>query len=131
MLSSRANQEETVMDRRKALKHAGLAGVLTAAAAPAVHAQAAIRWRLASRDRKSTRLNSSHGYISYAVFCLKKKKKKKTTTNQTERGGTSTEPSRIRTHARVSADRGNDQRCACPVRDWHVSRVVSIVRHVA
>src|SRR2546422_683088 len=28
-----------------------------------------------SPDRKSTRLNSSHGYISYAVFCLKKKKK--------------------------------------------------------
>src|SRR2546429_3580144 len=28
-----------------------------------------------STDRKSTRLNSSHGYISYAVFCLKKKKK--------------------------------------------------------
>src|SRR2546422_4391624 len=28
-------------------------------------------------DRKSTRLNSSHGYISYAVFCLKKKKIKK------------------------------------------------------
>src|SRR2546429_5745086 len=28
----------------------------------------------ANRDRKSTRLNSSHGYISYAVFCLKKKK---------------------------------------------------------
>src|SRR5687768_17813932 len=27
------------------------------------------------RDRKSTRLNSSHGYISYAVFCLKKKTK--------------------------------------------------------
>src|SRR2546429_9256419 len=26
-------------------------------------------------DRKSTRLNSSHGYISYAVFCLKKKKR--------------------------------------------------------
>src|SRR2546429_5165221 len=34
------------------------------------------RERLAtdSKDRKSTRLNSSHGYISYAVFCLKKKK---------------------------------------------------------
>src|SRR2546429_4662164 len=32
--------------------------------------------RVAERiDRKSTRLNSSHGYISYAVFCLKKKKK--------------------------------------------------------
>src|SRR2546422_1142230 len=29
----------------------------------------------AQSDRKSTRLNSSHGYISYAVFCLKKKKK--------------------------------------------------------
>src|SRR2546422_2164987 len=31
----------------------------------------------AHEDRKSTRLNSSHGYISYAVFCLKKKKKDK------------------------------------------------------
>src|SRR5687768_18251991 len=31
---------------------------------------------LLGADRKSTRLNSSHGYISYAVFCLKKKKKK-------------------------------------------------------
>src|SRR2546422_7419643 len=30
--------------------------------------------RIAAQDRKSTRLNSSHGYISYAVFCLKKKK---------------------------------------------------------
>src|SRR2546422_8452721 len=32
-------------------------------------------------DRKSTRLNSSHGYISYAVFCLKKKKKTINTIN--------------------------------------------------
>src|SRR2546422_5425973 len=31
---------------------------------------------LSCEDRKSTRLNSSHGYISYAVFCLKKKKKR-------------------------------------------------------
>src|SRR2546429_1440489 len=31
------------------------------------------------RDRKSTRLNSSHGYISYAVFCLKKKRKNRPT----------------------------------------------------
>src|SRR2546430_17667348 len=44
---------------------------------------AALRWRApgcprpsALRDRKSTRLNSSHSQISYAVFCLKKKKKK-------------------------------------------------------
>src|SRR2546429_6248273 len=35
--------------------------------------------RLFPVDRKSTRLNSSHGYISYAVFCLKKKKKHNTT----------------------------------------------------
>src|SRR5688572_32709995 len=33
-------------------------------------------WWLDQRDRKSTRLNSSHSQISYAVFCLKKKKKK-------------------------------------------------------
>src|SRR2546422_11758013 len=33
------------------------------------------------QDRKSTRLNSSHGYISYAVFCLKKKKKDKRLTH--------------------------------------------------
>src|SRR2546429_1209458 len=33
---------------------------------------------LSSVDRKSTRLNSSHGYISYAVFCLKKKKNEDT-----------------------------------------------------
>src|SRR5258708_23067082 len=32
-------------------------------------------FELAGRDRKSTRLNSSHQIISYAVFCLKKKKK--------------------------------------------------------
>src|SRR2546422_7722158 len=38
-----------------------------------------------SRDRKSTRLNSSHGYISYAVFCLKKKKSQ-TVTDRTGAG---------------------------------------------
>src|SRR5438034_4624078 len=36
-------------------------------------------WPIETIDRKSTRLNSSHTVISYAVFCLKKKKKKKTT----------------------------------------------------
>src|SRR2546430_14529911 len=35
------------------------------------------RHRRCRRDRKSTRLNSSHSQISYAVFCLKKKKKNK------------------------------------------------------
>src|SRR2546429_1071493 len=36
--------------------------------------------RAVALDRKSTRLNSSHGYISYAVFCLKKKKNHKVNT---------------------------------------------------
>src|SRR5438270_3976452 len=36
-----------------------------------------------ARDRKSTRLNSSHSQISYAVFCLKKKKKKKNINKKT------------------------------------------------
>src|SRR5207245_7402723 len=41
------------------------------------HARPRLVIRSCGRDRKSTRLNSSHGSISYAVFCLKKKKKKK------------------------------------------------------
>src|SRR5438132_10110945 len=42
------------------------------------------RIRLYETDRKSTRLNSSHTVISYAVFCLKKKKKKKENTTKRE-----------------------------------------------
>src|SRR5438477_8067972 len=41
------------------------------------------------RDRKSTRLNSSHMSISYAVFCLKKKRKKQDSSNYIRRIGTS------------------------------------------
>src|SRR2546427_5418382 len=48
-----------------------------------------------NRDRKSTRLNSSHSQISYAVFCLKKKKKKKKT-----RSNSITQRSRATTKAR-------------------------------
>lgn len=44
---------ENLMDRRSIIKHAGITGVLAAGAAPAVHAQAAIRWRLASSFPKS------------------------------------------------------------------------------
>src|SRR3982751_1566417 len=48
------------------------------------------------QDRKSTRLNSSHANISYAVFCLKKKKKKRTTaiaqSARQPRTGRTTEP---------------------------------------
>src|SRR5947207_6935794 len=45
----------------------------------AEHAEGGVRCPLSGkpRDRKSTRLNSSHTVISYAVFCLKKKKKTK------------------------------------------------------
>src|SRR2546422_5880305 len=42
-----------------------------------LHGGAGARRRHRAADRKSTRLNSSHGYISYAVFCLKKKKRQK------------------------------------------------------
>src|SRR2546429_2522563 len=49
------------------------------------------------RDRKSTRLNSSHGYISYAVFCLKKKKTQHSTdalllSSQIDHTATATSP---------------------------------------
>src|SRR5947209_11286323 len=44
---------------------------------------AAITRHFGNEDRKSTRLNSSHANISYAVFCLKKKKKNKMSTSTT------------------------------------------------
>src|SRR5437773_4711069 len=59
---------EDFMERRRFLVKTG--GVLAAAGA-------------AAADRKSTRLNSSHITISYAVFCLKKKKKQKKNQNET------------------------------------------------
>jgi TRAP-type mannitol/chloroaromatic compound transport system substrate-binding protein len=46
-------QESLNMDRRSLIKHAGIAGVLAAGVAPAVHAQAAVRWRLSSSFPKS------------------------------------------------------------------------------
>src|SRR3989449_1419735 len=47
----------------------------TSGIAPRLAERAVVQSQLGQQDRKSTRLNSSHGYISYAVFCLKKKKK--------------------------------------------------------
>src|SRR2546426_9068619 len=47
-------------------------------AASLVEVSSAMRWSAKPRDRKSTRLNSSHLVISYAVFCLKKKNLKLT-----------------------------------------------------
>src|SRR5688572_31962230 len=44
----------------------------------------ALAGAIGGQDRKSTRLNSSHSQISYAVFCLKKKKKKKRRNNESK-----------------------------------------------
>src|SRR5690349_22157450 len=52
-------------------------GVFTGPGCPAPTICHWDRIRVPATDRKSTRLNSSHVEISYAVFCLKKKKKKK------------------------------------------------------
>src|SRR5438105_12159641 len=62
-------RERHVVEKGMASSH------LATEAAKALHAQT---------DRKSTRLNSSHEWISYAVFCLKKKKKKKTNKKKTQ-----------------------------------------------
>src|SRR2546422_7118313 len=79
------------MTRRDLLRAAG-AATIVAACAPAAQPGATTTAKAAAatgtltflwggdtdklEDRKSTRLNSSHGYISYAVFCLKKKRMK-------------------------------------------------------
>src|SRR2546422_7995152 len=54
-----------------------LSGELGGRAVVGAAAEATAAAAQSTGDRKSTRLNSSHGYISYAVFCLKKKKNKK------------------------------------------------------
>src|SRR2546422_2286008 len=73
-----AGHTVTVYNRTRAradqLKHLN-AGVADSPAAAAQGAEVLITMVGDDADRKSTRLNSSHGYISYAVFCLKKKKK--------------------------------------------------------
>jgi len=50
---SQSTSQEIFMDRRSLIKNAGIAGVLAAGVAPAVHAQAAVRWRMASSFPKS------------------------------------------------------------------------------
>src|SRR5437773_6724269 len=67
-------------------------------------------------DRKSTRLNSSHITISYAVFCLKKKKKKKKEkTRNTKNKKQKQETQRHRTHSPTSKThpRQNDRPAPC------------------
>src|SRR5437762_10370235 len=63
----------------KMLPNDGFIGMsLTGALTPAGLGKSCLIPLMRAGDRKSTRLNSSHRCISYAVFCLKKKKKKKT-----------------------------------------------------
>src|SRR2546422_3956589 len=67
--NARGAKLHAVPERKTTVKRYLLLGLLLVPAE-----KIAFHGRL-SLDRKSTRLNSSHGYISYAVFCLKKKKK--------------------------------------------------------
>src|SRR5205085_11038416 len=74
-----AKLEQVALDRLKDLFHLTTdsgGGFVTSATAANFSALAAARHALLA-DRKSTRLNSSHSQISYAVFCLKKKKNMK------------------------------------------------------
>src|SRR5207244_12477874 len=69
------------LDKIVASSHLPVIGVVEpgaerASACSKVHKVVVIATEATVRDRKSTRLNSSHQIISYAVFCLKKKKKK-------------------------------------------------------
>src|SRR2546422_7007102 len=62
------------MDEGALLLGVDVGGTTTAAGVVTRDGEVLIEQRASTQDRKSTRLNSSHGYISYAVFCLKKKK---------------------------------------------------------
>src|SRR5688572_31404446 len=62
-LAHPVNSDVLVAQEREVVRPRRLEGIVVAVGGP--------------QDRKSTRLNSSHSQISYAVFCLKKKKKKK------------------------------------------------------
>src|SRR2546426_6498283 len=72
LFRSPAELEDRPRARRCALETK--LGLMQGAIVPEVRGDLLSAWR---RDRKSTRLNSSHLVISYAVFCLKKKKKTK------------------------------------------------------
>src|SRR3712207_8268057 len=80
--SARGARRDTAMSR-VVLRVAQIVGVLVLAGVAVGVVAGLVQWLLgvavfvAIPDRKSTRLNSSHANISYAVFCLKKKKKKK------------------------------------------------------
>src|SRR2546422_7592894 len=69
----RSARGEPFRPARGDARHEGGIGGVSGEAGPAVRGARFSR-NAPNPDRKSTRLNSSHGYISYAVFCLKKKK---------------------------------------------------------
>src|SRR5687768_17792122 len=67
---------DDVLERHQAVTPAVERPVVEAAVTIGIDAHVLEDLAVHQQDRKSTRLNSSHGYISYAVFCLKKKKKR-------------------------------------------------------
>src|SRR2546422_7857188 len=75
--SAAARDSLTERQRDSILAQSRIPGASGVGSAMRAADSASARVRRIRRDRKSTRLNSSHGYISYAVFCLKKKKHKR------------------------------------------------------
>src|SRR3712207_7041392 len=71
--SDAVSRADWLLERRRQDPEEGPEAVRRAEVAAALEAERRLADR-AQRDRKSTRLNSSHANISYAVFCLKKKK---------------------------------------------------------
>src|SRR2546427_1777704 len=74
-------------DASLAWRRAALWGLLGAKVDSSWGVQWDIQWHTLIGDRKSTRLNSSHSQISYAVFCLKKKKKRQRDVRQSSFAG--------------------------------------------
>src|SRR5690554_7547204 len=78
------NQQDSIDKAPLWLEQQQVNGVFETPQSSSIHwqvSQEALEAFVITEDRKSTRLNSSHVRISYAVFCLKKKKKKKKKTN--------------------------------------------------
>src|SRR3989475_8991588 len=78
-----------VSDRARQDSPESIVGDVRATPAPARHGDQA---GAPARDRKSTRLNSSHSQISYAVFCLKKKKETRTHAHDAQQRRPATDP---------------------------------------
>src|SRR5256884_7241411 len=74
--------------------------------------------RRLSEDRKSTRLNSSHGYISYAVFCLKKKKTQHITIQSLLSTPTTDAPSSVLCSSYTPTDTLNNTLLSTPLHEW-------------